>query len=147
MKRELRQFDRVLLLSAIAIAGLGASPVQAQDTAATTGRGGGGGGAQPAAPRPYARVVTDDAVTKTGLFKVHKIGPRLYFEIPRSELRKEFLVAQRTQAGTGGGNQNRVVTFEREGNRVMLRQQSHAVRADSSTAIYEAVSAMNLAPI
>jgi hypothetical protein len=124
----------------------------AQDTTQTGrggGGGGGGGGQQPAAPRPYDRVITNDAVTKSGLFKVHKVGPRLYFEIPRNEMRKEILIMQRSQAGPnmGQGNANRVMTFEREGNRVMLRQRSHAIRADSSTAIYGAVSALNLAPI
>ena len=52
------------------------------------GRGGrgGGGGAQGAAtnPLPYARVVTAQAQTRAGLFKVHRIGERLLFEIPRT---------------------------------------------------------------
>ena len=130
-----------------------AAPSYAQDTTQTGGRGGGGGGGggaqQPAAPRPYARVITDEAVTKSGLFKVHKVGARLFFEIPRNEMKKEILVAQRTQAGPnmGQGNSNRVMTFEREGNRVMLRQRSYAVRSDTTQTIYEAVSALTLAPI
>src|SRR5215207_1974012 len=61
---------------------------------ATAGRagqgaqGGAGGGAQLAEPnpRPYARVVTREANTRNGLFKVHRIGSRLLFEIPRKEL-------------------------------------------------------------
>lgn len=127
----------------------GTALAQDTTTAGGGGAGGGRGAAQPANPRPYARVITDDAVTKTGVFKVHKVGPRLYFEIPRSEMRKEFLIVQRTEAGPnmGQGNQNRVMSFEREGNRVMLRQRSYAVRADSSSAIYSAVSRLTLAPI
>jgi len=125
----------------------GAPPAGASQDSATGGRGGGQGAA---APRAYSRVITSDATTKTGLFKVHKVGERLFFEIPRREMGKELLVAQRTNAGgamTGGGNSNRVVTFNREGNRVMLRLQSFAVRADSSSAVYQAVNAMNYAPI
>ncbi|HET9426497.1 MAG TPA: zinc-dependent metalloprotease, partial [Gemmatimonadaceae bacterium] len=148
MKQVLRTPIRLtLFLSATALL---AGAASAQDTTtAATGRGGGAGGAQqpPAAPRPYARVITDEAVTKSGLFKVHKIGAQLFFEIPRNELRKDILVMQRMQAGTGGGQANRTIAFEREGNRVLLRSRSYAVRADSSSAIYQAVSAMNLSPI
>ena len=150
MKRAKRTVPRVATIIAIvAIAGGANSAVaRGQDTTGTGGgRGAGGAGAAPAAPRPYARVITDEAITKSGLFKVHKVGARLYFEIPRSELRKELLIAQRTQAGTGNPNQNRVVEFQREGNRLMLRLKSYTVRADSSNAIYGAVNAMTLPPI
>src|SRR5262245_54161836 len=50
------------------------------------GRGGqGGAGAQAGAPnpQPYNRVVTQQAQTRNGLFKVHRIGERVLFEIPR----------------------------------------------------------------
>src|SRR5450759_1806200 len=46
--------------------------------------GGGPGGAAGAAaepnPRPYATVIRGDVKTKTGLFKTHRIGGRLYYE-------------------------------------------------------------------
>ena len=140
---DLPTLSRVVGLALLA----GSATASAQDSTAAGGRGGGGGQQQPAAPRPYGRVITDEAVTKTGLFKVHKVGAQLFFEIPRNELRKDILVMQRTQAGTGDGNENRTITFEREGNRVLLRLKSYAVRADSSSAIYQAVSAMSLPPI
>jgi hypothetical protein len=120
-----------------------------QDSAARPGGAAGGGAA---APRPYARVITSEAVTREGLFKVHRVGENLFFEIPRSEMGKELLIVQRTAAGgviTGffGGGTNRVMTFERDRNRVLLRQQAYAMAADSSTAIYQAVSALQLGPI
>jgi hypothetical protein len=123
-------------------------PQQAQDTA---GRPAGSAGGQ-AAPRPYNRVITGSALTKEGLFRVHQVGDRLYFEIPRSQLGKDLLIVQRTAGGGGGagfvgGGSNRVMAFEREGNRVLLRQRSYAIAADSSRAIYEAVSALNLGAI
>ncbi len=117
---------------------------QAQDSA----RGPAGpGGARPAAqPRPYNRVITSEAVTDSGLFRTHRIDEKLFFEIPRSELGKEMLVLRRTVGGNGqqGGN---VVTWEKEGNRILLRGQSYTVSADSNTAIYRAVSMMNYGPI
>src|SRR5687768_8807123 len=103
------KFELANLARAVGLALLASSATaNAQDTTSAGGRGGGGGGQQqPAAPRPYGRVITDEAVTKTGLFKVHKVGAQLFFEIPRNQLRKDILVMQRTQAGTGTGNQNR----------------------------------------
>jgi hypothetical protein len=70
------------------------------------GRAGGGGETQPG---EYSRVITSEAATKRGVFITHRIGTRLYYEIPRTELRKEFLLVTqiaKTTLGTGyGGNQ------------------------------------------
>jgi hypothetical protein len=108
--------------------------------------------AQQPGPRPYGRVITSEAITKDGLFRVHRVGERLYFEIPREELGREMLVLQRTAAGglaTGffGGGPSRVMRFEREGNRILLRQSSHGIVADTLSAIHNAVSAMTVGPI
>ena len=61
----------------------------------------GGGGADPA-PRPYATVITPRAKTKTGVFGVHQVGSRLYFELPKSEIGKDFVVTT-VLAGTPAG--------------------------------------------
>ena len=72
----------------------------------------------PGEPRPYERVITKDAKSQPGLFTVHRIGERLYYEIPKAQLGKEFLwVSQiaRTTIGAGEGGQaagNRVVKWE-----------------------------------
>src|SRR5881628_3544887 len=52
----------------------------------TTGRG---AGANPNAPRPYNRVITAEARTRRGLFAAHRVGDRLYFEIPARELGRD----------------------------------------------------------
>src|SRR6185503_21313651 len=49
----------------------------------------GGLGATPVI-RPYDRVITKDAKSDEGLFTVHRIGDRLYYEIPTAQLGKEF---------------------------------------------------------
>ena len=46
----------------------------------TTGGRGGVTPPNPAAPRPYNRVVTAEAKTRVGMFKVHRVGDRLLFE-------------------------------------------------------------------
>src|SRR5712671_5947484 len=45
--------------------------------------------------RPYNRVITSEAKTRRGLFSVHRVGERLYFEIPSKELNKDMLIVGR----------------------------------------------------
>src|SRR5262249_1735343 len=91
------------------------------------GRGGFGGGAQAVPdPQPYDRVITKDAKTSKGLFTVHQIKERYFYEIPKKELSRELLwnsqIAKTTMgAGYGGGQYaDRVVRWDLKGNRVLL---------------------------
>jgi hypothetical protein len=99
--------------------------------------------------KPYDRVITKDAMTHGGVFTIHQIGDKLYYEIPKAELGREFLwVSQiaRTTLGVGYGGQaagNRVVRWERRNNRVLLRNVSYDVVADPSLPIARAVQASN----
>jgi hypothetical protein len=103
----------------------------------------------PAEPRPYDRVISKEARSDDGVFTVHRIGDRIFYEIPKAMLDKEFLwVSQvaRTTLGVGWGGQaagNRVVRWERRGNRVFLRNVSYDVVAESSQPIARAVKAAN----
>jgi hypothetical protein len=100
-------------------------------------------------PRPYEQVITKDAKTDEGIFSVHRVRDRIYYEIPKSELGREFLwVTQiaRTTLGVGYGGQaagNMVVRWERLNNRVLLRSVSYDVVADKSKPIARAVEAAN----
>jgi hypothetical protein len=111
-----------------------------------TGRGGRG---QPPQPRPYDQVITPEARTDEGIFKVHRIREQLYYEIPKAELGKDFLwVSQikRTTAGAGAGGQaagDRVVRWELMGNRVLLRLIDYRIVADPSDPIAQAVADAN----
>ena len=117
--------------------------------------GGGRGGQQSREPqiRPYERVVTSEAKSDEGIFTVHRIGDRLLYEIPADKLGREFLwVSQiaRTTLGAGYGGQaagNRVVKWERRGDRVLLRAVSYDVIADPESPIARAVDAANNNPI
>ena len=105
--------------------------------------------AGPGQPRPYDRVITKDAKSNAGIFTVHRIGERLYYEIPANQLNKEFLwVSQiaRTTIGAGQGGQavgSRVVKWERRNNRVFLRSISYDIVADRNLPIAQAVDAAN----
>ncbi|MBK8250047.1 MAG: zinc-dependent metalloprotease [Gemmatimonadetes bacterium] len=117
----------------------------------------GAGGQPPAAgapgeptPRPYNRVVTPNAKTRDGLFKVHRVGSRLLFEIPRAAMNKELLLVVRgarvpVNAGYGGQQlgARRVVKWERRDNRVLLRNISYETVSDPGQPIAQAVSASN----
>ena len=120
-----------------------------------------GGGATPN-PRPYNRVITSEAITRKGMFSVHKIGDKLYFEIPRKELRKDMLIVGRYAAapaadpdlppgqfGRYGGDQfaERTLRWDRSGNRIILRSPSFTVTADTALSVYRAVQSSNYPPI
>ncbi len=130
---------------------IGQDPPTTQDPPAGGGRGGG----RPQEPqiRPYERVITKEAKTDDGVFTVHRIGDRVFYEIPKDKLGREFLwVSQlaKTTLGAGYGGQaagNRVVRWERRGDRILLRGVSYDVVADPSTPIAKAVEAANNSPI
>src|SRR5262245_21213728 len=42
-------------------------------------------------PKSYDKVITKDAKTDDGVFKVHRVKSKLYYEIPSSQLGAEFL--------------------------------------------------------
>src|SRR5688572_27847205 len=128
----------------------------AQDPpAAGAGQEGGGRGGRAPEPeiRPYERVITRDAKSDDGIFTVHRIKDRIYYEIPKDRLGRELLwVSQiaKTTLGAGYGGQaagNRVVKWERRGDRILLRAISYDVIADPSTPIARAVDAANYNPI
>jgi hypothetical protein len=133
---------------------LGAGLAEAQQDS-TAGRGGGPGGqlADPR-PRPYAQVVTAQAQTRDGLFKVHRIGSRLLFEIPRSALNKQMLLVtrfDRTPVNTSYGGQQvgqrRVLRWERRDHRVLARTVSFETVGDSTSPFYQAIRSSNFDPI
>ncbi len=114
-------------------------------------------------PRPYNRVITPDARTKRGLFAVHRIGDRLYFEIPRRELgRDQLLIGRFTRAaaadpslpgggfGAYAGDQftERTLRWDRNGNRIILRGPSYGITAaDTTSSVFRAVENSNYPPI
>ena len=116
---------------------------------------GGGRGGRGNQPRPYDQVITKDAQTDEGIFKVHRIREQIFYEIPTAQLGKDFLwVTQikRTSAGVGqgwGGQPvgSRVVRWELSGNRVLLREVNYSVIADPEQPIARAVANATNPPI
>jgi len=113
----------------------------------------------PTGVRPYASVVTHDAVTRRGLFITHRVGDRLLFEIPRGSLDIDMLQVGRFARAAAapdpsrqddfGGDQfsERALRWERVGNRILLRSPIHSIVADSTLAIHRAIEGSSYAPI
>ena len=96
------------------------------------------------------------------MFAVHRIGDKLFFEIPRKEMRKDMLIvgryaaaaaidpdAPRSGFGAYGGDQfaERTLRWDRSGNRMILRSPSFAITADTALSVYRAVQSSNYPPI
>ena len=148
-------FSTTFLL-AMAVAGI--SLAQRPDTTARPG--GFQGGGRPTGPRPYKEIITDKAKTDEGLFKVHKVEDKYYFEIPDSLLNRDILVVNRISKAAAGmrngffgyaGDQigQNVVRFEKgPNNRIFLRTISYAEYAkDSTSPMFWAVTNSNIQPI
>jgi hypothetical protein len=103
--------------------------------------------------RPYAQVVPASAVSDEGLFTVHRVGDKWLYEIPNEMLGREMILITRvtqTPLGMGFGGHRQtteVVRWQRQGDRILLRQVSHAAVAADTLPIYEAVRNSNFEPV
>lgn len=103
--------------------------------------------------KTYEEIITDKAVSKQGLFTVHNVDEKYYYEIPDSLLGAEMLIVTRIAKtanglGFGGGKQNtQVVRWEKKKNQILLRSISYENVAADSLPIHEAVVNSNFEPI
>jgi len=103
--------------------------------------------------KKYDEVITKDAVTKIGLFRVHRVEDSLYYEIPADALDTDLLWVVQISETTAGNSyagmpvDDRVVRWELHGDQVLLRDVRYGIRADTTDPIARAVKASNLAPI
>lgn len=110
------------------------------------------GASKPGKIKAYSKVITKEAVSDSGLFIVHRIDEKVYFEIPNKQLGKEFLLVSRIsktpQVGYGGEECNTsVVRWEKRFDKVLLRTVSYENVAADSMAIHRAVKAANFEEI
>ncbi|WP_282149123.1 zinc-dependent metalloprotease [Algibacter lectus] len=103
--------------------------------------------------QPYSKIVTKDAKTDIGLFKIHTIDDKYLYEIPDSLFDREMLMVTRiaktaSGLGFGGGKENtQVLRWQVKDKKVLLRVVSNNVVADKSLPIHEAVVNSNFEPI
>jgi hypothetical protein len=104
-------------------------------------------------PKPYKEVITAKAKTKDGLFKVHQIEDKYFYEIPDSLLGRDMLMVVRiakTADGIGYGGENTnnlMVRWEKNNDDILLKVVSVNNYAADSLPIAMAVKNSNLEPI
>jgi hypothetical protein len=103
-------------------------------------------------PKKYEEVITAKAKTTHGVFTVHRIDDKVYFEIPASAYGKLMLWSAevaKAPPGVGWGGKaggKTVVRWDRRGNKVFLWQVAFEKRGDGK-AVQHAVESANLATI
>ena len=107
---------------------------------------------KPGQLKKYAQVITKDARTSQGVFTVHQIEDKVYFEIPPDVFGKlmlwqtEVVKAPNGVAWGGTSLGSRVVKWERRANKVYLWQLSFDKHGDGK-AIQEAVDSATMGSI
>ncbi|QEH42487.1 zinc-dependent metalloprotease [Chitinophaga sp. XS-30] len=115
----------------------------------------------PSAIKPYEQVITAKASTHNGMFKVHQLDNRYYFEIPDSMYNRAILVVNRIARAAAGprpqmtgyaGDQiaENVIHFEKgPADKVFMKVMRFNERSGDSTAngLYRSVINSNLEPI
>ena len=107
--------------------------------------------------KKYSDILTDEAISDEGLFSVHKVGDKSYYEVPFDMLDKDMLLVSRISKiadGLGGGyttagskSNEQVVHWTRLQNNIILRSISFDNVAADSLPIYLSVEANNYHPI
>lgn len=103
--------------------------------------------------KSYEDIISDKANSDSGLFTVHEVDEKFYYEIPDSLLGKEMLMVTRIAKtanglGFGGGKQNtQVVRWEKKRKQLLLRIVSYQNVAADSLPVFEAVANSNFEPI
>ena len=106
--------------------------------------------------KKYSEVITKEAVSDEGLFTVHEVGDKLYFEIPDTLYDEPMLMISRIAqtpvdlnpfitAGSKAAEQ--VLRWQRKGKNILLRRKSYHAVADDSLAISQSVEVNNFEPI
>ena len=103
--------------------------------------------------KTFDDIIGKDAKSDEGLFNIHEVKDKFYYEIPDALLGKEMLMVTRIAKtanglGFGGGKQNtQVVRWVKKRNQIILRIVSYENVAADSLPIHEAVNNSNFEPI
>lgn len=106
--------------------------------------------------KKYGEVITKDAVSDQGVFTIHKVADKYYYEIPDTLLNRDFLWISRIAgipAGLGGGYMNagssvneQMVEWQKIENKIVLKTRSYGAIAADSLPINLSVQANNYQP-
>ncbi len=103
---------------------------------------------------PYSKVITSEAKSDDGLFKVHLLDDKYFYEIPDSLLEREMLMVTRIAKNTsnkesfGGQKTNtQVLRWQKKDKNIVLRVVSHDIVANEELPVHEAVVNSNFEPV
>jgi len=108
---------------------------------------------KPKKEKTFEDIITKEAITDKGLFNIHKVKEKYYYEINDTLFGREMLMVTRiaktaSGLGFGGGKQNtQVLRWQKKDNKILLRVVSHNVVASDSLPVNEAVLNSNFEPI
>lgn len=106
-------------------------------------------------PKAFKEVITEKAQTMKGLFTVHRVEDKYYFEIPDTLLNREIMAVTRFSRVAGGGgvyggelaNQQTLIFEKGPNNNFFVRVVTTISVADTTNDIFQAVTNSNLNPI
>jgi hypothetical protein len=106
--------------------------------------------------KDYNKVITKDAISDEGLFDVHLVGEKYFFEIPMDYLDTDMLLVSRfakLPSNLGGGYVNagtktntRLINWKRFKNKILIKEKSSSAVAADSLPINVSVRANNYEP-
>jgi len=105
---------------------------------------------------PYEEIITEDAETDKGLFDIHSVEDKIYYEIPDSLFDRDMMLVSRVaKVPTGyfgfftGGFKTgeQVLVFSKKKDKVLIRKKSYNAVANDSLPVYQSVRANNFEPI
>ena len=125
-------------------AGENPSPSQGQpgqDPAVSAAPGGAAVPTEPTKPKPYSEVITKEAITQDGLFTVHRLDTKWYFELAPDVLGKDMIwYAEFAEAPYGVALNpkelgRRIVRWERNNNSIEVRDMTGSLRLRPAYAV------------
>ncbi|MEP5341423.1 MAG: zinc-dependent metalloprotease [Algibacter sp.] len=106
--------------------------------------------------KPYDKVITKAAISDNGLFYIHKVAYKYFFEIPNEYLGKDMLLVSRIAklpANLGNGYVNagtkigtRLITWQRYQDKILIKEKSYNAIADEALPISISVKSNNYEP-
>ena len=106
--------------------------------------------------KEYSKVITKEAVSDQGLFIIHKVDKKYFFEIPNKYLDKDMLLVSRLSklpSNLGGGYVNagsetneQLIVWQRFQDKILIKLKSFSAVANDSLPINISVKSNNYEP-
>ena len=111
---------------------------------------------KPAKAKSFSDIIPADAVTDAGLFTIHRVGQKYFFEVPKVILGRDILVASVISGHVkglnfgGAGMRSRpqqIVRWYMQDDKILLKSVTYDAIADPSLPVAKAVQRNNFEPI